>query len=98
MRFDRPGWLCDSFAAEDIEDMMIQAGALAQQPRDLLRRNSSDSVLKAIYVTGQSAPMPFPDDTDQSGLLAPPSGQNEQERMCMRNRSLFTAHPIVVLV
>ena len=97
--FHGPGGLCASFSAEEIEDMMIHAGALAQQSRDPLRRNSSDSVLKAIYVTGQSAPIPFPPDApdaDQSGHVPPSSGQNEQERMCMRIRSLFTALPVYV--
>ena len=97
--FHGPGGLCASFSAEEIEDMMIHAGALAQQSRDPLRRNSSDSVLKAIYVTGQSAPIPFPPDAtdaDPSGNVPPSSGQNEQERMCMRIRSLFTAPFVLV--
>ena len=83
--------------------MMIHAGALAQQSRDPMRRNSSDSVLKAMYVTGQSAPGVFPPDAAAAGAgdadqsAAPPSsGQKQQERMCMRIRSLFTALPVLV--
>ncbi len=48
------GWMT-MFSAEDIEDMLIQAGSSAQLTRESLRRNSSDSVLKALYL-GTSTP------------------------------------------
>ncbi len=66
------------FSAEEELDAMLvhDAGAATQAARDPLRRNSSDSGLKAL---GQSAPSVLPGaDTLPLG-----GGREEEERMCM---------------
>ncbi len=81
------GVLIGCFSAEEeVADMMLHAGALAQQSRDPMRRNSSDSVLKALYgvSVGQSSLAAHQTPgADQSQCSSSPIGQNE--RMCMRS-------------